>query len=238
MILITGGSGKLGKELKKVYPEALAPSHNELDIIDRESVFNYIKKNSPNIIIHAAALTGIVQCEINKEKAWQTNVKGTENLVEACLKFKPSVYFVYISTACVFDGKRGMYTENDIPYPENFYSLTKLLGEFIVKRIDKHLIIRTNFVAREKWPYPAAFIDRFGTYLFADQVAKGIKEVIEANLTGIVHIVGDKKLSMFELAKITTPNIKPISLKDYSGPRLTVDMSLDTIRWKKYKIGN
>ena len=41
---------------------------------------------------------------------------------------------------------------------------------------------------------------------------------------------------MFELAKITTPNVKPITMVDYSGPALNVDMSLDTKRWKKYTL--
>jgi len=30
--LITGGKGALGTELKKLYPEGLAPNHNELDL--------------------------------------------------------------------------------------------------------------------------------------------------------------------------------------------------------------
>mgnify|MGYP006447264093 FL=1 len=55
-------------------------------------------------------------------------------------------------------------------------------------------------------------------------------------MEGIIHIVGDKKISMFELAKFTTPNIQPMTMNDYSGPPLTKDMSLDTKRWKKYSI--
>ena len=55
-------------------------------------------------------------------------------------------------------------------------------------------------------------------------------------MEGIVHIVGDKKMSMFELAKLTTPDIQPITIKEYSGPKLTIDMSLDTERWKKYSL--
>jgi dTDP-4-dehydrorhamnose reductase len=129
-----------------------------------------------------------------------------------------------------------MYNESSIPYPENFYALTKLLGEQEVKRLSNHLIIRTNFTARKKWPYPKAFSDRFGTYLFAEDVADGIKEVLNSDINGIVHIVGDKKISMFELAKITTLEIEPMTINDYSGPKLTMDMSLDTKRWKKYKI--
>ena len=62
------------------------------------------------------------------------------------------------------------------------------------------------------------------------------KEVIEDNLDGIVHIVGEKRISMFELAKYTTSDIEPMTMDEYSGPDLTIDMSLDTKRWKKYNI--
>ena len=113
---------------------------------------------------------------------------------------------------------------------------SKLLGESEAQRIPNHIIVRTNFVGKKKWLYPGAFTDRFGTYLFADKVANGIKEICENNLQGIVHIVGDKKISMFDLAKITTSEVKPITLNDYTGPPLTIDMSLDTERWKKYKL--
>ncbi|GAG82414.1 unnamed protein product, partial [marine sediment metagenome] len=51
-----------------------------------------------------------------------------------------------------------------------------------------------------------------------------------------IHITGDRKISMFELAKKVSPDIKPMTLKEYEGPPLTIDMSLDTIKWKKYKI--
>lgn len=238
MILITGTSGKLGRQLKKTFSGALTPTHKELDISRRDEVFEYIKKHKPGAIIHAAALTGIGVCDNDKKLAWETNVNGTETLVNACLKYNPDVYFIYISTACVFHGERGMYKENDVPHPKNFYAITKLIGEFVVKKLKNCLIVRTNFVAKEKWMYPKAFIDRFGTYLFAEDVAKGIKDVIKNKLKGIVHVTGDKKMSMFELARITTKSVQPMTLKEYSGVPLTVDMTLDTSRWKKYKISS
>jgi len=235
-ILITGSTGALGTELKKLFPSSSSPTRHELDITDTKKVIDFIKNNDIDTIIHTAALTKIRPCEENKPLAWKTNVEGTKNLVEAVLESKKDIYFIYISTACVFDGHVGMYKENSIPYPENFYALTKLIGEHEVNKLSKYLIIRTNFVAKKKWPYPKAFTDRFGTYLFSEDVAKAIKEVYDSNLQGIVHITGDKKISMFELAKITTPEIQPMTIKDYSGPRLTMDMSLDTDRWKKYPI--
>ena len=232
--LITGGSGILGTELKKFFPDSLFPSHSELDITNHEMVFDYFSKNEFDSIIHTAAMTSIRQCESEKKLSWDTNVVGTKNLVDATTEFRPNSKFIYLSTACVFDGHDGMYKESSIPSPENFYALTKLIGEQQIKNLKNYLIIRTNFVGKQKWMYPKAFTDRFGTYLFAENVASGIKEIFDANIEGTIHIIGDKKLSMYDLAKITTASIQPMTIDEYQGPPLTMDMSLDTERWKKY----
>ena len=234
--LITGGSGILGTELKKFFPDSLFPSHSELDITNHEMVFDYFSKNEFDSIIHTAAMTSIRQCESEKKLSWDTNVVGTKNLVDATTEFRPNSKFIYLSTACVFDGHDGMYKESSIPSPENFYALTKLIGEQQINNLKNYLIIRTNFVGKQKWMYPKAFTDRFGTYLFAENVASGIKEIFDANIEGTIHIVGDKKLSMYDLAKITTASIQPMTIDEYQGPPLTMDMSLDTERWKKYTL--
>ena len=234
--LITGGSGILGTELKKFFPDSLFPSHSELDITNHEMVFDYFSKNEFDSIIHTAAMTSVRQCESEKKLSWGTNVVGTKNLVDATIEFRPNSKFIYLSTACVFDGHVGMYKESSIPYPENFYALTKLIGEQQIKNLKNYLIIRTNFVGKQKWMYPKAFTDRFGTYLFAENVASGIKEIFDDNIEGTIHIVGDKKLSMYDLAKITTTSIQPMTIDEYQGPPLTMDMSLDTERWKKYTL--
>ena len=235
-ILITGVTGALGSELKKIFPDSLSPTHKDFDICDLTSVKNIFNNQKIDTVIHSAAFTTVRGCEENKSQAMRINVQGTKNLVKELKNSNPVGKFIYVSTACVFDGHSDMYTENSIPYPENFYSLTKLLGEYVVNQFDNSLIIRTNFVGRKKWPYQKAFTDRFGTYLFSDQVAQGIFDVYTSNLDGIVHVVGDRKISMYELAKLTTPEIQPMTMSDYVGPHLTVDMSLDTERWKKYRL--
>jgi len=237
MILITGGTGRLGSSLKKQFPNALFPTRSELDLISPESIKQYVKKNNPSVVIHAAAMTSIRECEEKKELCWKTNAEGTRLLVQACLEFCPEAYFVYISTPCVFDGIHGMYTENDLPMPKNVYGLSKFVAENSSKLMKRHLVVRTNFVAKQPWPYEGAFTDRFGTYLFADDVAFGVNELIAKELTGLVHLVGDKKISMYELSLLCGSNPKKITMKDYSGPVLPVDMTLDTVKWKKYKIG-
>lgn len=232
-ILITGAHGKLGSELMKVFPDALGPTREDLDVENREQTFRLVEKYRPDIIIHAAALVDVGRCEKEKELAWRTNVGGTENLADAVFAIKPEAYFVYISTACVFKGDQGGYCEEDAPYPANFYGLTKLAGELVSKKIKNHLIIRTNFAPREPWKHERAFTDRFGTYLFADDVAKGISEAANKRMTGIVHVCGDRRMSMFELAKMVSPGVKPFTLKEFSEKNdlhLTQDMTLRSVR--------
>jgi dTDP-4-dehydrorhamnose reductase len=236
-VLITGGTGRLGRELVKVFPQSLHPPRQELGIEDKSQVDDYISENKPDVIIHTAAVTSVPYCEENRKEAYETNVEVTENLIDACLNHNSGCYFVLISTACVFRGDVGNYVETDLPYPKNYYALTKLLAECAVKYSGlKFLIVRTNFVAHEKWPYPKAFTDRYGTYLFASDVALAVKSIVQQKLSGIVHVCGDKKMSMFELAKITTPDVQPMTLADYHGVPLTVNMSLSSIRIKSFRI--
>jgi dTDP-4-dehydrorhamnose reductase len=227
-ILVTGGTGKLGKELQRVFPGAAAPTRTDLDLREVSQVADFMRVFKPELILNAAALTGINQCEENRELAYATNVTGVENLVHAIWKNCPNAYLVHISTPCVFNGDRGTYSESDLPYPKNFYSLTKLLGEAVIRSssLPRYLIVRTNFSARASWPYPKAFADRYGTYLFADDLAHALKRVVEEGREGVLHVCGAERLSMYELALITTPNVEPMYLREYRGPPLTVDMTL------------
>ena len=237
-ILITGGSGALGKSLKKVFPEAYFPTHEEMDVSDKNSANKAILRYKPNALIHAAAFVDIRGCEKDKEKAWKTNVEGTQNIVNGLKELGNNCYLLYISTACVFAGEHEKYyTEYDIPAPKNYYSLTKLCGELVVRQYPHTCIIRTNFAPKEQWKYPKAFTDRFGTYLFTDNVAQGIFDVFEKKEKGIIHIVGDRRMSLYELAKLAgSKNVRKLTLDEYNGPKVTVDMSLSTKRWKKYTI--
>ncbi|MHA1428088.1 MAG: hypothetical protein ACTSQI_19065, partial [Candidatus Helarchaeota archaeon] len=134
----------------------------------------------------------------------------------------------------------AMEDEDSIPEPKNYYSLTKLLQEEIVKSYDspqmKVTIVRTNFSSMP-WPYPKAFTDRFGTYLFPQGVARGLKDIViykPDNL--IIHVCGDRKISMYEYARTGGSDVEPLTLDQYNGPPLTCNMSLTTKYWKHYKL--
>lgn len=215
-----------------MFPNCLSPTHRSLDITDKNGVVRYIRRESVDTIIHCAALTNIRYCEEHREETFNVNVNGTRALMEALASSRGErPYFVYVSTACVFPGDSldKYYSEEDLPYPKNFYAVTKLVGECVATSFSKSLdvlVVRTNFIERRKWPYPKAFTDRFATYLYSDQVAKTAKCLVEERMTGLVHVCGDKKMSMFQFARLTDHEVKPMTLQGYSGPPLTVNMSL------------
>jgi len=233
-LLITGGTGRLGSELVKLFPDCLSPTHDELDITIEKEIRKYVCSHRVNEVIHCAAITDIRFCEEHRNLAYEMNVNGTRNLINAIKSSSfPSVrpYMIYVSTACVFSGDSGeqLYSEEDLPYPKNFYGLTKLLGEYMVLG-KSNLVARTNFVRRGPWAYPKAFADRFGTYLYADQVASVIQQLFTKRIVGLVHIAGNKRMSMYELARQYDEKVQPIRLDTYTGPPVTANMCLTSKR--------
>lgn len=238
VVAITGGSGRLGRALKEVFPAALTPSHEEMDILEADSIHNYLKSHSVDILIHAAALTSAKGCQQNHRKAWTVNVEGSYNVLSSFKSVNPQGRMVYLSTPAVFDCNSGGYSEFDTPDPVNYYGFTKLCGEQAVRGFSGVTIVRTNFVERGRWPYEEAFVDRFGTYLYADEVAVGIKEIIIANPgKEIVHICGNRKFSMYELATLIDSRVGMKTLDGCEGITIPIDMSLITKVWHPYILG-
>jgi len=241
-ILVTGGSGYLGGKIKLFLPFANFPSRKELDVTKEDSVNSYFKNNEIEIVIHLAAMASIPLCEKSKKEAYDINVNGTRRMLSFSKKFNIK-QFVYLSTACVFSGdeENVMYSEEDIPNPKHFYGLTKLLGEEIAKSYNSEKmlvkVIRTNF-AKMPWQYPKAFIDRFGTYLFGEDVAFGLKEIIIKKTNhSLIHLCGNKKMSMFDYALSGGSNVQPMNLEEYHGVPLTKNMCLTSKYWKLYTLG-
>lgn len=82
-ILITGGSGFIGRNLKEYLSgrySVFAPTHNELDLFDPDKVRNYIVKNKVNIIIHCANIGG-GRNTVGLEKLVETNLRMFFNIV-------------------------------------------------------------------------------------------------------------------------------------------------------------
>lgn len=149
-LLVTGYTGQLGYDVanelqKRGFNDIMAVGSTDLDITKKEDVIEKIVSFKPDVIFHNAAYTNVDGAEDNYDVCYNVNVLGTENIVEAAKKVGAKV--VYISTDYVFDGtKDGLYEVDDVANPQNVYGKTKYLGELIVKRYDKHFIIRISWV--------------------------------------------------------------------------------------------
>ena len=142
-ILISGPSGLLGSVLIKYLSGKYDVTPLDADIREEKNLKKFeIQKF--DFVIHTAALTNVDLCEKDNKLCYDTNVLGTRNVLEIAKKIGSK--FLYISTASVFSGFEGDYKEEDVPYPKNFYNISKTLAEEIVKGYDKSLILRLNLI--------------------------------------------------------------------------------------------
>lgn len=235
-ILLTGGSGRLGGELKRLLPGIVAPPRGELDITQPDSIARALAEHRPEVVVHAAAYTDVKGAESDRGGCWQANVVGTRNLVGA-LAEKKSTRLIHISTDYVFYGDRGGYAEDDPPGPvRNFYALSKLVAEELARTAPHHLIVRTSFRPRE-WPYETAFEDVYTSQDYVDVIAPEIALALRY-LRDIpystLHIATERK-SVFELARRRSGTVKAGRKAD-AGVALPDDISLDTSRWRTLRL--
>ena len=222
MILLTGGNGQLGTELRHLLDEQkleyVSTDSNEMDITDAEQTMSFITDLKPEVIYHCAAYTAVDKAEDEgKELDERINVDGTRNVALAAKKVGATL--VYISTDYVFDGtkKEDMYKIDDQTNPQNEYGRTKLLGEQIVQEImDNYYIIRTSWVFGQ---YGHNFVftmqrlaetnkqltvvdDQFGRPTWTRTLAEFMTFVIKEKVPyGVYHLSNDNSCSWYEFAK-------------------------------------
>jgi len=233
-MLLTGGTGRLGRELQELLPGVVAPLRTEVDVTRPETIAAALKRVEPEVLVHAAAYTDVAAAEQNRAACWRTNVDGTRAVAQAAIE--SGVFLVYISTDYVFEGTRGMYQEEDPPGPVcNYYALSKLVAEELVRLAPRHLIIRTSFRPRQ-WPYPVAFTDVYTSQDYVDviapEIALAIQHCREIGFSTL-HIATERK-SVYELARRRRPDVRPGSKREVSVA-LPDDISLDTTRWQTLK---
>ena len=215
-------------------PNIIAPPHQELDITDVNTIEVAIKKYQPGVLIHAAAFTDVAGAENKRDTCWQVNVDGTRNVVKALLG--NPIKLIHISTDYVFFGDRGNYNENDTVGPvRNYYSLSKLVAEEVVRILPEHLIIRTSFRPKA-WPYPKAFDDVYTSQDYVDVIALEVALAIQNHQQipyNTIHIATERK-SVYELARRRTNDVERDSKKS-AKVELPDDISLDISLWQNLK---
>ncbi|MBP9104830.1 MAG: SDR family oxidoreductase [Chitinophagaceae bacterium] len=231
-VLVTGANGFLGnyliQELIKRKHEVIATGkgncrikandtfvYEEMDFTEVQSVKNVFSTYKPGVVVHAGAMSKPDECEDNRELAFNVNTQGTINLLAAAKSVNS--FFIFISTDFVFDGLKGMYKEDDIPAPVNYYGQTKLLAEEKVKEYaGEWSIVRTVLVygrpqsgrenllslvktKNENGEVFKIFTDQLRTPTYVKDLALAIVSIIDKKAIGIFHISGADQLSPYEM---------------------------------------
>lgn len=205
-IVVTGANGMLARAAIKycnfIGDEVIALTRAELDIADREVVANRIGDHLPDAVINCAAYTNVDGAETNEAACYAANSTGVENLAEACRSANAT--FVTVSTDYVFDGSNpGFYTQRDQPNPRGVYAVSKRDGEVrAFAAYPRSIIIRsgwiyghggTNFLSMmptllAEGKSIKAIHDSYGTPTFANDLARRLRELAEADLPGVYHV--------------------------------------------------
>lgn len=237
-VLITGANGFLGHYLtgqllaKRIaviatgkgdcrLPYADNPlfQYQSLDFTDPEAVQLIVGNLRPDVIVHGGAVSKPDECEQHKVYADKVNIEGTRYLLASAAAVKS--FFIFISTDFIFDGKEGMYKEEDKGNPVNYYGLTKLRAEALVQQYayewsivrtvlvyGKPLTGRSNILSvvkekLEKGEEYSVFDDQVRTPTFVEDLAAGIVAIIQKRATGIFHLSGKDILTPYQMACAT-----------------------------------
>ncbi|MEM3556247.1 MAG: SDR family oxidoreductase [Candidatus Micrarchaeia archaeon] len=229
-IFITGGNGLLGSALSL----GLVKEHkvvcgchasyikikndnfsSEIFDITREDMLEVVVRASPDVIIHAAAITDLELCERDPTMAYKVNVAGTENILKAARKCGAKL--VYMCTDYIFDGRAGNYSETDKPNPLSVYAKTKLEGEEIIRKdYDNFLSIRTSLHGWNPNPGKTSFSswvveslrrgkkvqlirDQISSMIFTNDLAGIMNRMLKQDLTGIYNVASSDSMSKYDI---------------------------------------
>ena len=217
--LVTGVKGQLGYDIVKELQrrnetDILALDVSEMDITNREQVFDVVGEYKPDVIFHCAAWTAVDKAEDEKELCEKVNVLGTKNLTDASIETGAKI--IYMSTDYVFDGtKDGVYEPEDQVNPKSVYGDTKYRGEEEVRRNPKHFITRISWVfgingknfirtmlnLSEKLESLNVVDDQIGSPTYTVDLAKLLVDMAQTENYGTYHATNEGYCSWAEFAE-------------------------------------
>lgn len=157
-VLILGASGMLGHKLVQrfagrydtwatVRGSSTAPNIiGGVDAFRIDSVTQALATAQPDVVINCIGI--IKQLPVAKDPlvSIEINALFPHRVAELCRA--AGVRFIHISTDCVFNGRKGMYTEDDPSDAEDLYGRSKYLGE--VAHLPNALTLRTSIIGHER----------------------------------------------------------------------------------------
>ncbi len=226
-ILVTGGNGQLGSELRELaqeFPsfEMVFTDVAELDITNAGAVQKIMQAEKPAYLINCAAYTAVDKAEAEPEMARKLNALAPGIL--ATESFKAGCRMIHISTDYVFDGTNHTpYTEDEPANPASVYGRTKQEGEqFCLGNNPRSIIIRTawlysafgnNFVKTmirlgQERDQLGVIFDQVGTPTYAQDLARAILQIVAKTasgekefVAGIYHFSNEGVCSWYDFAR-------------------------------------
>jgi dTDP-4-dehydrorhamnose reductase len=238
-ILVCGGEGQLGKELKKIANENYTfIDKNELDICIKSDLFKYFEDKQYDVIINCSAYNNVDKAEDEKFVAYETNAKAVQHLAE--IAKQQNALLIHISTDYVFDGTGNKpYSEDDATTAINYYGFSKYTGEELIGIVDcNHIIIRTSWLYSD---YNTNFyktitnlskdkdeikvvVDQTGTPTYAGDLAQAIVSIVNKEnfiIKETYHYSGEGVASWYDFAvaikefKSLSVNISPCRTDEF-----------------------
>lgn len=189
-----------------------------LDFRDRSDYFNDVLKFKPDFLFHLGAFTDLEFCEENVDDTYSTNTLAVENAV--FISNFLDIPLLYVSTAGIFDGKKNLYDDWDLPNPLGTYARSKYMGErFVVENANRYLVCRAGWMMGGGPKKDKKFIqklmkqikdgndvlnivnDKDGTPTYTHDFAITVKKLVQEELWGLYNCVCDGQTSRIEVAK-------------------------------------
>jgi len=270
-IVITGAGGLLGRDLwlklqkdhetwavGRQKPEYIPLKQwRVMDVLNPAETYSLTTRLNPDLIIHAAALSNVDQCEITPDEAYRVNALGTRNIALACQRF--DTVFMHLSTNYIFSGADcppAGYREFDPAGPVNHYGISKKWAEdFVMSLLNKFYIVRTaglfgsarscfvtNVIKACQTGQPIRITSEWtGSVTSTIDLAQALSKLAQSNLYGIYHITNTGQCSRLDLANYIASKtrvapgfeircVKPEELK--LSARRPLHSNLDNLQWR------
>lgn len=244
-VLLFGGSGQLGGEIRRLWRDldVISPSHAEIDITDGAAVESLIEQAAADAVVNCAAFHNVERCENEPQSAFAANTLAVNVMAETCARVGSA--FVTLSTDYVFDGELGRpYAESDAPRPLSAYGVSKYAGELLVQRLQSRAyVVRTCgvYATRASTSKGYTFIDRIleqaragepmrvvcdqtVSPTYAPHLARGLLQLLQSGADyGVYHVVNEGAVTWFDFASAALRivgidrAIEPVSYKDWAS---------------------
>lgn len=212
-----------------------------IDADNQDSLLRLFKEVRPDVVINCTGLVKQLTDVSNPLIALPINSLFPHRLAHICAL--SGARLVHMSTDCVFTGKKGMYTENDVPDANDMYGVSKRLGEV---NYSNAVTLRTSIIGHEL-NGSRSLIDWFLSQevatkgyrraifsgLPAIEIARIISEFVIPNtqMKGVYHVSSDP-ISKYDLlslvAKIYEKKIVINEDNDF-----VIDRSLDSTKFRE-----